>query len=155
MIRVRRELSFPVFAKAAHLGSTIGVYKITSEEELAEAIEKVLTVDNKVVLPVDTNIRILTTSDDVIPNWAVPSFGLKLEATPGRTNESWVRIEREDTYYGMCSELCGANHGFMPIAVEAVAACLRGNSTVRLARFVLFSQDVYESFERALDAAGL
>ena len=82
---------------------------------------RLLSVDNKVVLPVDTDIQILVASEDVIHNWAVPSFGLKVEATPGRTNESWVRIEKEDTYYGQCSELCGANHGFMPITVEAVS----------------------------------
>ena len=94
---------------------------IVPDDELQEGQPRLLAVDNKVVLPVDTNIRILTTSDDVIHNWAVPSFGLKVEAIPGRTNESWVRIEKEDTYYGMCSELCGVNHGFMPIAVEAVS----------------------------------
>lgn len=82
---------------------------------------RLLDTDNLVILPVDTDIRILTVSEDVIHNWAVPSFGLKAEATPGRTNETWVRIEKEDTYYGMCSELCGANHGFMPVAVEAIS----------------------------------
>ena len=93
-------------------------------EELGKGGNKplrLLSVDNKVVLPVDTDIQILVVSEDVIHNWAVPSFGLKVEATPGRTNESWVRIEKEDTYYGQCSELCGANHGFMPITVEAVS----------------------------------
>ena len=93
-------------------------------EELGKGGEKplrLLSVDNNAVLPVDTDIRILVASTDVIHNWAVPSFGLKTEATPGRTNESWVRIEKEGIYYGMCSELCGANHGFMPIAVEAVS----------------------------------
>lgn len=93
-------------------------------EELGKDGEKplrLLSVDNNVVLPVDTNIRILVASEDVIHNWAIPSFGLKTEATPGRTNESWVMIEKEGIFYGMCSELCGVNHGFMPIAVEAVS----------------------------------
>ncbi|MCB1733368.1 MAG: hypothetical protein KDI21_23040, partial [Halieaceae bacterium] len=82
---------------------------------------RLLTVDEKVVLPVDTNVRLLLTSTDVIHNWAVPSLGLKLDTTPGRTNETWVRINQPGTYYGQCSELCGVNHGFMPIQIEAVS----------------------------------
>ena len=69
----------------------------------------------------DTNIRVLVTADDVIHSWAVPSFGVKRDAVPGRINETWIRIEREGTYYGQCSELCGKDHGFMPITVEAVS----------------------------------
>lgn len=82
---------------------------------------RLLTVDNRVVLPVDTTVQILVSSDDVIHNWAVPSLGLKKDATPGRTNETWVRITAEGTYYGMCSELCGVNHYYMPIQIEAVS----------------------------------
>jgi cytochrome c oxidase subunit 2 len=81
---------------------------------------RLLSVDNPVVLPIGTTIRVLLTSDDVIHNWAVPSFGLKLDMVPGRTNETWVKINETGTYYGMCSELCGVNHGFMPIQVKAV-----------------------------------
>lgn len=74
-----------------------------------------------VVLPVDTNIQILITARDVLHAWAVPSFSIKRDAVPGQMNETWVRIEREGTYYGQCSELCGTNHGFMPIEVRAVS----------------------------------
>ena len=74
-----------------------------------------------VVLPVDTNVQILITARDVLHAWAVPSFGIKRDAVPGQMNETWVRIEQEGTYYGQCSELCGANHGFMPIEVRAVS----------------------------------
>ncbi len=94
---------------------------IVDESELKEGQPRLLTVDEKVVLPVDTNIRILLTSDDVIHAWAVPAFGVKFDAVAGRINETWVRIERQGTYYGQCSELCGVGHGFMPVAVEAVS----------------------------------
>jgi len=90
-------------------------------EDLEEGQPRLLTVDNRVVLPVGTNIQVLVASDDVIHDWAVPSLGMKIDATPGRINERWVRIDEEGTYYGMCSELCGVNHGFMPIQVEAVS----------------------------------
>ncbi len=73
------------------------------------------------MLPVDTTVRVLVTAGDVIHSWAVPSFGVKKDAVPGRANETWVRIEKEGVYYGQCSEICGINHGFMPIAVEAVS----------------------------------
>ena len=89
------------------------------DDDLQEGQPRLLTVDNRVVLPVDTNIQVLITADDVIHNWAVPALGMKIDAVPGRTNERWVRIDKEGTYYGMCSELCGVNHGFMPIQVEA------------------------------------
>jgi cytochrome c oxidase subunit 2 len=94
---------------------------LVPEDELEEWQPRLLTVDNRVVLPVDTNIQVLITSDDVIHDWAVPALGMKIDATPGRVNERWVRINEEGTYYGMCSELCGVNHGFMPIQVEAVS----------------------------------
>jgi len=82
---------------------------------------RLLEVDNQVVVPVDTNIRLLLTSEDVLHAWAVPAFGVKMDTVPGRLNETWMRIERPGTYYGQCSELCGVNHGFMPIAVRAVS----------------------------------
>ena len=68
-----------------------------------------------------TNIRLLTTADDVIHSWAIPSFGVKLDAVPGRTNETWFRINEPGTYYGQCSELCGIRHGFMPIMIKIVS----------------------------------
>lgn len=94
---------------------------MVAEEDLQEGDLRLLTVDNKVVLPVNTDIRLLMTSDDVIHNWAMPAFGTKLDTVPGRTNETWVRIEKEGLYHGQCSELCGVNHGFMPIQVKAVS----------------------------------
>ena len=90
-------------------------------EDLKAGQPRLLTVDNEVVLPVETNIRLLATSEDVIHNFAVPAFGLKIDTVPGRTNETWVRITKEGTYYGQCSELCGLNHGFMPVQVRAVS----------------------------------
>lgn len=83
--------------------------------------ERLLSVDNPVVLPIDTNIRLMMTGADVIHSWAVPAFGVKLDAVPGRHNETWVRIDKEGTFFGQCSELCGQGHGFMPIEVHAVS----------------------------------
>lgn len=94
---------------------------IIPPDQIKPGQKRLLEVDNRVVLPVDTNIRVLVTSEDVIHAWAVPAFGVKLDGYPGRLNETWVRIEKEGVYYGQCSELCGINHAFMPIAVEAVS----------------------------------
>jgi cytochrome c oxidase subunit II len=94
---------------------------IKPANELAEGEPRLLATDTHVVLPVDTTIRVLITADDVLHAWTVPSFGVKRDAVPGRINETWIRIEREGLYYGQCSELCGKDHGFMPIAVEAVS----------------------------------
>jgi len=91
------------------------------DDEIKGDQRRLLEVDNRVVLPVNTEIRILMTSDDVIHNWAVPAFGIKLDTVPGRTNETWVKITKPGTYYGQCSELCGVNHGFMPVAIDAVS----------------------------------
>jgi cytochrome c oxidase subunit 2 len=82
---------------------------------------RLLTTDTAVVLPVDTTVRVLVTATDVLHSWAVPAFGVKMDAVPGRINETWLRIDQPGTYYGQCSELCGTNHGFMPIMVEAVS----------------------------------
>lgn len=97
---------------------------IIPENELKPGQPRLLTVDNQVVLPVETNIRLLLTSNDVIHNWAIPSLSVKLDTTPGRTNETWTRIHKKyegKIIYGQCSELCGVNHGFMPIAIRAVS----------------------------------
>lgn len=82
---------------------------------------RLLDVDNRVVVPVGTKIRVQITSEDVIHSWAVPSLGIKTDAVPGRLQETWMEIEKEGVYYGQCSELCGIDHGYMPIAVEAVS----------------------------------
>ncbi|MBR0552488.1 cytochrome c oxidase subunit II [Stakelama marina] len=81
---------------------------------------RLLATDNRVVLPVGVPIRLVTTATDVIHSWAVPAFWIKLDAIPGRLNETQFTIEKPGVYFGQCSELCGARHGFMPIAVEAV-----------------------------------
>ena len=91
------------------------------DDELKEGQPRLLSVDNPVVLPAQTAVRLLFTSADVIHDWAVPSLGLKLDAVPGRINESWVLIHSEGDYYGMCSELCGVYHGFMPIHIKSVS----------------------------------
>ncbi|HVZ54674.1 MAG TPA: cytochrome c oxidase subunit II [Pseudolabrys sp.] len=82
---------------------------------------RLLTVDNEMVVPVNKVVRVLTTGADVIHSWAVPSFGVKIDAVPGRLNETWFKAEREGTYYGQCSELCGRDHAFMPIVVHVVS----------------------------------
>ncbi len=93
------------------------------EEELEEGQLRLLSVDNPVVLPIDTDIEIQITADvnGVLHSWAVPSFGIKTDAVPLRKNHTWVRIEREGTYYGLCSEICGDGHAYMPIEVRAVS----------------------------------
>ncbi|MFB9354049.1 cytochrome c oxidase subunit II [Sneathiella chinensis] len=91
------------------------------DNELKEGQPRLLATDNTVVVPVDTNIRLLITAEDVIHSWAMPALGVKMDAVPGRLNETWMRVEKEGMYYGQCSELCGARHGFMPIAVKAVS----------------------------------
>jgi cytochrome c oxidase subunit 2 len=94
-----------------------------ADEDIDEAAgqKRLLETDNRVVVPVETNIRLLTTASDVIHSWAMPAFGVKLDAVPGHVNEVWFRVDEPGTYYGQCSELCGAYHGFMPITVEAVS----------------------------------
>jgi cytochrome c oxidase subunit 2 len=82
---------------------------------------RLLGVDNAVVVPVNKVVRVVTTGADVIHSWAVPAFGVKMDAIPGRLNETWFKAEREGTYYGECSELCGARHAFMPIEVKVVS----------------------------------
>ncbi len=82
---------------------------------------RLMAVDNRIVLPVGVPIRLLTTAADVIHSWAIPAFWIKLDAVPGRVNETSFTIEKEGVYFGQCSELCGARHAYMPIAVEAVS----------------------------------
>jgi len=91
------------------------------EEDLQEGQLRLLEVDNRVVLPVQTHIRLLITGRDVIHNWGIPSLAIKCDGLPGRLNQASVFIKREGLFYGQCSELCGVNHGFMPICVEGVS----------------------------------
>jgi len=80
-----------------------------------------LAVDERMVIPVGKVVKFIITSTDVIHSFAVPAFWTKLDANPGKLNETWVKVEREGVYFGQCSELCGARHGYMPIAVEVVS----------------------------------
>lgn len=91
------------------------------EDELELGELRLLEVDNRVVLPVNTHVRVLITAADVLHSWAVPSLGIKLDACPGRLNQTSVFITREGVFYGQCSEICGAGHANMPIVVESVA----------------------------------
>lgn len=93
-----------------------------SDEEARKRKEPVqLAVDNRVVLPVNTPIKLLTTANDVIHAWALPAFWIKMDAVPGRTNETSFTVTKTGVYYGQCSELCGDKHGYMPIGVEVVS----------------------------------
>ena len=91
------------------------------EIDAAKGQHRMLETDNHVVLPVNTNIRILFTATDVIHAWAIPAFGVKLDNMPGRTNETWTRVTQLGRYYGECSELCGVDHSNMPIVVDVVS----------------------------------
>ena len=80
-----------------------------------------LAVDERIVIPVHKVVKFIVTSNDVIHSFAVPAFWTKMDAVPGRLNETWVKVDRPGVYFGQCSELCGARHGYMPIAVEVVS----------------------------------
>ena len=91
------------------------------EKDLKEGQPRLLAVDNVVVVPVNKVVKVLITANDVLHAWALPSFGVKRDAMPGRVNETWFKAEKEGTYYGQCSELCGIKHAFMPIEVRVVS----------------------------------
>lgn len=90
-------------------------------DELKLGDLRLLEVDNRLVLPIETHVRVVVTAADVLHCWALPSLAIKMDACPGRLNQVSLFIEREGVFYGQCSEICGVNHGFMPIAVEAVS----------------------------------
>ena len=91
------------------------------EKDLKEGQPRLLATDNVVVVPVNKVVKVLITANDVLHAWALPSFGVKRDAMPGRINETWFKAEKVGTYYGQCSELCGIKHAFMPIAVKVVS----------------------------------
>nr|WP_244574636.1 cytochrome c oxidase subunit II [Cohaesibacter sp. ES.047] len=95
---------------------------LTDEERAEKGTNepRLLAVDNEMVVPVNTTVRLQITSADVIHSYAMPVFGVKMDAVPGRLNESWFRADREGIYYGQCSELCGKDHAFMPLVVRVV-----------------------------------
>ncbi len=104
-----------------HGGFSFDSYMLSDADAKAKGEPRLLGVDNRLVVPVDTNVRVQLTAADVIHSWAVPSFGVKRDAVPGRLNETWFRAEEEGVYYGQCSELCGKGHGFMPVVVNVVS----------------------------------
>ena len=92
-----------------------------TDDERKPGQPRLLSVDNRIVVPVNKIVRVQVTADDVLHAWAIPAFGVKIDAVPGRLNEVWFKAERTGVYYGQCSELCGVNHGFMPIRVDVVS----------------------------------
>ena len=91
------------------------------DKDLKKGQPRLLAVDNVVVVPVNKVVKVLITANDVLHAWALPAFGVKRDAMPGRVNETWFKAEKEGTYYGQCSELCGIKHAFMPIEVRVVS----------------------------------
>ncbi len=90
------------------------------EKDLKPNQPRLLTVDNEIYVPVNKVVRVMITANDVLHAWALPSFGVKRDAVPGRINETWFKAGKTGTYYGQCSELCGIKHAFMPITVNVV-----------------------------------
>jgi cytochrome c oxidase subunit 2 len=93
---------------------------IVADKDLKQGQPRLLTVDNELVVPVNKVVHVLVTGADVIHSFAVPSFGIKIDAVPGRLNDTWFKATAEGTYHGQCSELCGKDHAFMPITVQVV-----------------------------------
>lgn len=93
---------------------------LSREDAEKEGSPYLLEVDNRIIVPAGKTIKLLITASDVLHSFAIPSFWVKMDAVPGRINESWFKVDRPGVYYGQCSELCGTKHGFMPIAVEVV-----------------------------------
>jgi len=116
------------------------------EDELEEGQPRLLATDETVVVPVDTDVRLLVTASDVIHAWAIPAFGVKMDGVPGRINETWFRVTEPGMYYGQCSELCGARHGYMPIQVRAV-------SKEEFAAWVETAKEEYAQADAAVEVA--
>nr|YP_448769.1 cytochrome c oxidase subunit II [Phanogenia gracilis]AAY51827.1 cytochrome c oxidase subunit II [Phanogenia gracilis] len=93
---------------------------MVSLSDLSTGFPRLLEVDNRVVVPVQNSVRVLVSSSDVLHSWAVPSLGVKMDAVPGRLNQLTFLSPRSGVFYGQCSEICGANHSFMPIVIESV-----------------------------------
>jgi cytochrome c oxidase subunit 2 len=95
--------------------------QLVEDKDLKDPAERLLDVDNEVKLPVGATVRVLLASADVMHDWFVPSLSVNTYAVPGRLNETWLRIDKEGTYYGECNQICGVNHAFMPIKIHAVS----------------------------------
>jgi len=94
---------------------------LRSMDNLKPGNLRLLEVDNRIILPVNTHIRLIVSSADVLHSWAVPSLGVKVDACPGRLNQTSLYIKRKGVFFGQCSEICGVNHGFMPIVVKSIS----------------------------------
>ncbi|MFZ4690367.1 MAG: cytochrome c oxidase subunit II [Polymorphobacter sp.] len=102
-------------------GFSFDAVMLTDAEAGTRGSPKLLDTDNRVVVPVGSVVKVLTTAADVMHSFAIPSFWVKMDAVPGRINETWFKVDRPGVYFGQCSELCGTKHGFMPIAIEVVS----------------------------------
>ena len=102
-------------------GFTFDALMLSDEDAKKAGEPRLLGVDNRIVVPVGKTVRMIITAADVIHAWTIPAFGVKIDAVPGKLNETWFKANREGVFYGQCSELCGAKHAFMPIAVEVVS----------------------------------
>lgn len=114
------EHEYPDYDNLNITSNMLGDEEIAEREQRGIPSPRLLSVDNEVVVPVNKVVHVLVTSNDVIHNWTIPSFGSKVDAVPGRVTSTWFKAEREGIYYGQCSELCGLNHAFMPIGVRVV-----------------------------------
>jgi cytochrome c oxidase subunit 2 len=101
-------------------GFSFDAVMLTDAESAERGSPKLLDTDNRIVVPVGATVKVLTTASDVMHSFAIPSFWVKMDAVPGRINETWFKVDRPGVYFGQCSELCGTKHAFMPIAVEVV-----------------------------------
>ncbi len=128
-----------------HGNFTFDAYMV-ADEDLEPGQPRLLTTDEALVLPVDTNIRFIITASDVLHNFAMPQFGLKTDAVPGRINETWAYVPAEyagQTFYGQCSELCGTGHSYMPVMVQMVSK----------AEFAAWTEKAREEYARVDDPA--
>ncbi|MFQ3595609.1 MAG: cytochrome c oxidase subunit II [Sphingomonadaceae bacterium] len=101
-------------------GISFDAVMVSREEAERRGAPYILETDNRVVVPAGKTVKLLITAADVLHSWALPAFWVKMDAVPGRINETWFKVDRPGVYYGQCSELCGTRHGFMPITVEVV-----------------------------------
>lgn len=112
----------------------------THAEAEEQGVQRLMSTDNKIYMPTNTKIRLQMTAGDVLHNWSMSEFGVRMDTVPGRLNEAWTLIEVPGTYYGFCSELCGVDHAFMPIEVEAVPMA-------EFLEWVEFAQGEYDPVE--------
>ncbi len=101
-------------------GISFDALPLSKEDAAKEGVPYLLDTDNRIVVPAGKTVKLLITAADVLHSWAVPSFWVKMDAVPGKINETWFKVDRPGVYYGQCSELCGTKHGFMPITVEVL-----------------------------------